>query len=128
MKKQTRFLVGGLFLAASLLLLLNNRGETENNEESKEKEESKRPKDKGHNDDVDKNKDLINNTLKDLVSKGEFDSLPDLLTNLVSEVVKRSKDIDILYDTPKNVEELEESLVLMNLYDEALEKISGNNA
>lgn len=123
MKKQTKILVGSLFLAASLLLLLTNRSETENNEESNEKKEPKKDQK-----DVDKNKDLINNALKDLVNKGEFDSLPDLLTNLISEVVKRSKDIDILYDTPKNVEELEEALVLINLYDEALEKISGNNA
>ena len=64
-----------------------------------------------------KNKKIVNEVLTKLIETEEFTTSVDLLVNLTQRVVEKTKDVDILYDTPKNIEELIEALRMIDLYD-----------
>ena len=119
--KKTTILVGiGIILTTTLLLLFKRNKEDNQNVEEENRREEETPKED------EKNKAVVNEVLKELVDNENFNSTFDLLTNLIREVVNRTKDVYILYDTPRNIEELEELLVILNLYDRVNEILREN--
>jgi len=133
-KNTTTLLIGiGLVLTASLLLYFREKEEDNNKniEEKKEKdkvnEKKPEPSTKIKVIDEKKNQQIINKAVRDLIENNEYGSLADLLSDLVSEIVKRSGDIDILYDAPKNIEELEEVIISLGLYDKVSDKLREKN-
>ena len=132
-KNTTTLLVGiGLVLTASLLLFFREKEEDNNKniEEKKEKDkvnEKKPEPSKIKVIDEKKNQQIINKAVRDLIENNEYGSLADLLGDLVSEIVKRSGDIDILYDAPKTIEELEEVIISLGLYDKVSDKLREKN-
>ena len=119
-KNKTTLLIGlGLVLTASLLLLCNKDG-SNSSKEDEEKDtngKEKEKKNKNIKNDIKENQQVIENTLIYLVKERKFTTLTDLYTTLLSEVVQKSKDINILYEAPKNIEELEELIVSLGLYE-----------
>jgi LPXTG-motif cell wall-anchored protein len=131
-KNTTTLLVGiGLVLTASLLLFFRKKEDNNKNiEEEKEKDkvnEKKPEPSKIKVIDEKKNQQIIDKAVRDLIENNEYSSLADLLSDLVSEIVKRSGDIDILYDAPKNIEELEEIIISLGLYDKVSDKLREKN-
>ena len=121
----------GLLLTAIILLATTTRDTSSSESEEKENESNsnspKKRKDVISETEV--NKKIINDTLKELVKKKEYATSADLLSQLISEVIKRTGgNIEILYDAPKNLEELEVALRLLGLYESSgLETIDGDS-
>lgn len=124
-KNTTTLLVGlGLVLTGSLLLLCKKENESDSSKEDTKKDE-KKSEDIKNNDDIKENQQIVENTLIHLVKERKFTSSTDLYETLLREVVQRSKDFNILYEAPKNIEELEELIISLGLYETFSSVIGG---